>query len=288
MGRLDGKSTVITGGASGMGLATVERFLAEGASVVVGDLNEENGATMLQEAEQNGTADRLRFIKTDVSEEKDIEAMVAMAVNDFGRLDAIFNNAGIGGAIGPVTEVEVEHWDYTFAVLTRSVFLGIKHAARAMINQGDGGSIISTASIAGMRAGGGPMAYSAAKSAVINITQNSAMELAQHRIRVNCICPGMIFTPLMHRGNEERAESNMKRVQPWPDRGEGRHIAAAALYLADDDSEFVTGEAHVVDGGYNSSGTITQTSIVGPQHRHVGITHGSTGKAPDVRRLDES
>ena len=151
--RLDGKVVVITGGASGMGRATVFRFLTEGASVIIGDLNEETGRATMAEIEARGAANRAFFMVTDVAEESDIEALVDCATNEFQQLDCVFNNAGIGGAIGPISQTRVEEWDFTFNVLTRSVFLGIKHGARVMQAQGKGGSIISTSSIAGL--GGG-------------------------------------------------------------------------------------------------------------------------------------
>jgi NAD(P)-dependent dehydrogenase (short-subunit alcohol dehydrogenase family) len=288
MSRLAGKVAVITGGASGMGRATVMRFMSEGASVMVGDVNADALASLVADVARAGSDDRLRTMHVDVAQESDISAMFSGATQAFGKLDIAFNNAGIGGAIGPITELDVEHWDFTFAVLTRSVFLGTKHAARIMIEQGHGGAIVNTASIAGMGGGNGPTAYSAAKSAVISLTQNTALELAPHRIRVNCICPGMIFTPLMHRGDEARAEQSMRDIQPWPDRGEGQHIANAALYLTEDGSDFVTGQAHVIDGGYLANGRIADTAVAGVSGRFVGVTYGSTGKAPQVRKIEPS
>ena len=172
---LTDRVAVITGGASGIGKATVLRFLAEGAKVVVGDFNAENGQALVDEV---GDPDRLLFIRTDVAEEAEVEALIRAAVESFGGLDVLFNNAGVGGAFGPLTEISVEDWDRTFAVLVRSVFPGTKHAARVMIEQGRGGSIINTASVAGLGGGGGPLAYSAAKAAVINLTYGSAVELA--------------------------------------------------------------------------------------------------------------
>ena len=155
--RLAGKVAVITGGASGMGRDTALRFLQEGCKVVVGDLNEENGAQTLAMADAQGLADGVKFQKTDVAEEGDVAAMIETAVASFGRLDCIFNNAGVGGAFGPITDTEVEEWDYTMAVLVRGVFLGMKHAGRVLKQQGEGGSIINTASIAGMGGGAGPL-----------------------------------------------------------------------------------------------------------------------------------
>jgi len=289
-GKLEGKVAVVTGGASGMGRSTVFRFLEEGARVVVADLNEETGKETLELAGARGAGDRARFVRTDVAEESDIEAMIALAVSDFGRLDCVFNNAGIGGALGSVLETEVEDWDFTFAVLVRAVFLGIKHGGRVLKEQGDGGSIINTASVAGLSGGAGPVAYSAAKAAVINLSRAAAVELAEHRIRVNAICPGGILTPLIHRGNEAQARERLATLQPWPDVGTGEHIAGAALFLAGEDSEFVTGEALVVDGGLEAQGPslarrMREENGSSPAFDFVGVDKGSTGLPPVVRKL---
>ena len=284
--QLDGRVAVVTGGASGIGRATVLRFLAEGANVVMGDLNREAGDGLVAEV---GDAGRLAFIRTDVAEEHDVAALVGAAVERHGRLDVVFNNAGIGGAFGPLTDIDVEHWDRTFAVLTRSVFLGIKHGARAMIGQGDGGSIINTASIAGLTGGGGPQAYSAAKAAVVNLTYNAAMELAPHRIRVNAICPGVIFTPLAIGRNVGALAHTVDVMQPWPDRGRSEDIAGAALWLAGDDSTFVTGEAIRVDGGL-LAGTRMAAGVDprGTWQRYTGFTAGTTGQPTEKRAITTS
>ena len=285
--RLKNRIAVITGGASGMGKATVLRFLAEGAQVVIADYNATTGAAALAEADAAGFAANVRFIKIDVAREADIEAMIACAVSNFGGVDIVFNNAGVGGAIGALTETTVADWDYTFDVLAKGVFLGIKHAARAMRAQGRGGAIINTASIAGLSGDGGPLVYSAAKAAVINMTKSAAVELAVDRIRVNAICPGFIATPLADGGNPERTRAAFATSQPWPEYGRGEHIAGAALFLASDDAQFVTGESLVVDGGLTAAGpdlskkfpkTSARTSRV------AGITKGSTGEAPELRR----
>ena len=148
MGKLSGKVAIVTGGASGMGRATVMRFLGDGAKVVVGDLNEANGAETVAVARAAGHGDSIAFLRCDVSREADVAALVSDAVKRFGRLDIAFLNAGVGGAFGPIGETSVEDWDYTFAVLVRSVFLGMKHASAAMRKMGDGGVILVTASIA--------------------------------------------------------------------------------------------------------------------------------------------
>ncbi len=287
--RLEGKTAIVTGGASGMGLATVHRWLDEGASVICGDLNVDNGRAVEAEVAERGQADRFRFTRTDVTVEDDVAAMTDLAIEAFGRLDVVFNNAGAGGAFGPITEQEVEAWDQTFAILVRSVFLGTKHAARVLIPQGEGGSIINTASVAGMAGGGGPQAYSAAKAAVISLTQTTAVELAPHEIRVNAICPGIIYTPLMHGGKEDQADEVIAELQPLPGRGEGDDIAAMATFLASDESRFVTGAEHLVDGGLIAAGTRISTRLHHSRnlHRIAGMAYGSTGQPATVRHLPD-
>ena len=286
-GQLESKVAIVTGGASGMGLATVRRFLEEGASVVVGDLNSDNGRQLLEELSADGYDEKVRFTVTDVSVEDDVAAMTELALDAFGRLDIVFNNAGIGGAFGPITELGVDDWDTTFHVLVRSVFLGTKHAAKVLIEQGQGGSIINTASIAGMGGGAGPQAYSAAKAAVVSLSKTTAVELAPHDIRVNAICPGVIFTPLMHSGNEEQAEEVIEEIQPLSKRGEGSDIAGMAVFLAGDDSLFVTGQEHIVDGGLLASGPrmIGRLHNSRNLHRMAGMAYGSSGQVPTFRRL---
>ncbi|MBT3370829.1 MAG: glucose 1-dehydrogenase [Rhodospirillaceae bacterium] len=286
-GRLADKVAVITGGASGMGQATVYRFLAEGAKVVIGDLNAETGAATMAEITKRGAADRAAFMVTDVAEEADVEALVACATDKFGRLDCIYNNAGIGGAIGPISDTRVEEWDFTFNVLVRSVFLGMKHAARVLQDQGEGGSIISTSSVAGLGGGGGPHAYSAAKAAVANLTRAVSGELANYRIRVNAIAPGVITTPLFHAGRAEKAEAMATRIVPWPRLGTGEDIAAMAVYLASDESEYVTGQNMVVDGGVTAAGpNLWGYGPDSPILRKSGVTHGSTGVDNDIRDVE--
>ncbi len=256
MGRLDGKVAVITGAASGIGRATAIRFAGEGAAVVIADLNDEGGEAAVRDCKEN--AGRAVFQKTDVSAEAEIKALIARAIKEFGRLDIMFNNAGLGGAIGPIDETTVENWDKSMAILLRSVFLGMKFAIPEMRKAG-GGSIISTASVAGLRGGAGPHAYSAAKAAVINLTRSVALEVGKDRIRVNCICPGGINTPLINTrlpGGEAVAEQFLALIQPIPRAGHPHDIAAMALFLASDDSEWVTGTAMVVDGGLTAGGTI--------------------------------
>jgi NAD(P)-dependent dehydrogenase (short-subunit alcohol dehydrogenase family) len=252
MGKLDGKVAVITGAASGMGRASAIRFAKEGAAVVVTDLNDEGGASTVAECKSGGG--KAVFHRVDVSSEADIKGAVDRAVREFGRLDIIFNNAGLGGATGPLEKVTADNWDRTMAILLRAVFLGIKYSVPEMRKVG-GGSIISTSSVGGLRGSGYLAAYCAAKAAVINLTQSAAIEYGHDHIRVNCICPGGVNTPLIYAGSKggyEESEKNMARMQPIPRAGRPEDIANMALFLASEEAEWITGTAMVVDGGMNT------------------------------------
>ncbi|HKA55471.1 MAG TPA: SDR family oxidoreductase [Candidatus Binatia bacterium] len=289
--KLKDKIAVITGGASGMGRATVLRFIDEGARVVVADYNQQNGQETVKLVGNAGHADKVRFIRTDVAKEADVKAMIDCAVSEFGRLDIVFNNAGVGGVIGPVWDIEEEEWDYTFDVLVKGVFFGIKHGAQVMRKQGQGGVMINTASTAGLSGGSGPLVYSAAKAAVINLTRAAAVQLAPDRIRVNAICPGGILTGLTDQGNPEAAAKSLAAFQPWPEHGRGEHIAGAALFLASEDAGFVTGEALVVDGGLTAIGPDMwrRSGIAQEAQAHRSrVNRGSTGEGTTVRPIRQS
>ncbi len=249
MRRLDKRVAVITGAASGIGRATAIRFAGEGAAVLIADLNQEGGEATVRDCKENG-GDAI-FQRADVAQEADIQAAIARAVKEFGRLDIIYNNAGLGGAVGPIEQITAENWDRTMAILLRAPFLGIKHAAPEMRKVG-GGSIISTASVAGLRGGPGLHAYCAAKAGVINLTRSASLELAKDKIRVNCICPGGINTPLIYNripGGGEVASQFLSLFQPIRRAGRPDDIAAMALFLASDDAEWISGQAMIVDGG---------------------------------------
>jgi NAD(P)-dependent dehydrogenase (short-subunit alcohol dehydrogenase family) len=253
MGRLDGRTAVITGGASGIGEATVRLFVEEGAHVVIADVEDERGRRLAGEL-----GERVVYVHTDVREESQVAATIAEAVARFGRLDCLFNNAGAAGVRGGIEEIPAAGFDDTMAVLVRAVLFGMKHAAPVMRQQGSG-SIVNTASVAGLRAGYGPHIYSAAKAAVIQLTRTVALELAVSGVRVNCVCPGGIATPIfgvslgMGREAAEATVPIMKGAlaafQPLGRSGLPEDIARAVLWLAGDESGFVTGHALVVDGG---------------------------------------
>ncbi|MFJ9381724.1 SDR family NAD(P)-dependent oxidoreductase [Streptomyces sp. NPDC101455] len=243
---------VVTGGASVIGRKTVDRLVADDWNVLVADFNGIAGEALLAEFDGERAA-RIDFVPTDVFDEAQVEAAVTRAVDRFGGLDAMVNNAGVGGAFGPITEVEVEDWGYTFAVVTRGVFLGTKHAARVMKAAGRGGAIVNTASLAGISGGAGPQAYSAAKAGVINFTRAVAVELAPHRIRVNSVSPGFIRTPILGSG-AKHMEKLLGGVQPWPEVGEPSDVASVIVFLLGADSGFVTGESINVDGGVTAAG----------------------------------
>lgn len=251
--RLADKVAVITGGASGIGEATVRLFVAEGASVVIADIQDNRGRSLAGEL-----GARAAYRHTDVSAEADVKAAIDEAVSRFRRLDCLFNNAGYAGASGPIADIAVDGFDATIGVLLRGVFLGMKHAAPVMKRQGSG-SIISTASVAGLGTGFGPHVYSAAKAAVIHLTRSVAMELGESGVRVNCICPGGIATPIFGKAlglPSEQADATvplmkgfLEQLQPIKRPGIPDDIAQAALWLASDESTFVNGHALVVDGG---------------------------------------
>jgi NAD(P)-dependent dehydrogenase (short-subunit alcohol dehydrogenase family) len=254
--RMQDKVAVITGGASGIGRRTAERFVEEGGRVIIADIRDAQGEQVC--AALGGDA-KARFIRCDVLEEADIAAAVALAGSVWGRLDLMFNNAGRGGVPDPLETMPIEGWDWTMDLLVRSVMLGIKHAAAPMKAQG-GGAIVNTASIAGLIPGSTTAAYGVAKAAVVFLTKSAALELAEHRIRVNCVCPGAIATPIFGRGLNlpsqldaavaDRAAATLDAFQPLPRGGRADDIAEGVLYLTDDRAGFVTGHALVIDGGF--------------------------------------
>ena len=252
--RLEGRKALVTGGASGIGAAIARRLAAEGASVVIGDL-QEGGATDLVALHPG----RCAWRRTDVLFEDDVAGLVAEAEAQFGGLDVLFNTAGYGGTIARVDELNLESVDRSIGVLLRGVICGYKHGVAAMKRRG-GGSIISTASVAGLIGGGAPLIYSTCKAAVIHLARSAAVELAGFNIRSNAICPGSIATQLLSRAfgvAKDEAETfraflaeRAAAGQRIPLIGQPEDIARTALFLASDASAFVTGQAIAVDGGF--------------------------------------
>lgn len=254
-GRLDGKVAVITGGASGIGAATVRRFVDEGARVVLGDLQDGPGEDL---AASLGAAALYRH--ADVAREADVAALVAAAVDTWGRLDVMYNNAGFVGATGPFETTSVDEYDRTMDVLLKSVFLGIKHAAPVMKAQRSG-SIVSTSSVCGLMPSIGTHLYNVAKAGVVMMTKSAALELAEFDVRVNCVCPGYVATGLAAGANLselgpeaterrlDKARERMSHSQPIQRMGEPEDVAAVVTFLASDESAWLTGTAQVIDGG---------------------------------------
>jgi NAD(P)-dependent dehydrogenase (short-subunit alcohol dehydrogenase family) len=271
MGRFEGRVALVTGGASGIGERTTRLLAEEGARVLVADLSRERGRAVAASLGKSAA-----FCETEVSREDQVRAAVAAAVAAFGRLDVLVNNAGFGGALGPLESTPVEEWDVTFAVLVRGPFLGMKHAVPALRAAG-GGAVVNIASVAGQVGGFGPHAYSAAKAALIQLTRSAALELAEQAIRVNAICPGFIATPLatnaVGRPAERVAQAKpaMARAQPIARPGEPEDIAQAVLWLASDAASFVTGQTLVVDGGLTAGRRWSEQPEFFRQHRPLRV-----------------
>lgn len=254
MNKLDGKTAVITGGASGIGEATTRLFIKEGANVLIADIDDQKGAALAEELGQSAA-----YKHTNAIDEEAVAQTLAHAVDHFGRLDFLFNNVG-GGANTPaqIEKIPDKAYQHIMNLSLRSAFLGIKHAAPIMKRQGSG-SIANNASIAGITAGYATHLYSAAKAAVIQLTRSVAMELGESNIRVNCICPGPVITPLlvnMFGIPEEHFEDRFELLktaftynQPLRRPCYPEDIAEAALWLAADQSGFINGHALVIDGG---------------------------------------
>ena len=255
--RLENHVAVVTGGARGIGAGIVRRFVEEGARVVFSDLLNQEGKVLEDELGQNAA-----FYRADATSASDTEALIRFAVERFGGLDCVVNNAGAGGEGGPIAETSVEGFDRSIALLLRGPFLGIKYGVPRMQS---GGAIINIASVAGLAGGWAPHAYTAAKFGVVGLTKSVALELAERGIRVNAICPGAIataiFAPVAGELSPELIERTPDIVEPWLAEGVplGRSgfpsdIAGVALWLASDESSFVTGHTLVVDGGLTAGG----------------------------------
>ena len=248
--RLEGKTAVITGAASGFGRAAARRFVAEGARVVLGDIQEVEGAAVAEELGENAV-----FVRCNVTAEADVAALVDAAVENFGRLDVMYNNAGVVGAVGPVAETPLEEWQRTLDIHLNGSFLGCKHAARVMMGQ-QSGSIINMASTAGLLGGQGPHAYATCKHGLIGLTKNVAVELGQYGIRANCIAPGSMATTMVAQlisgdpNDIEGTKARLAKISPLNGRaGVAEDVANAALWLASDESGYTSGMTLTTDAG---------------------------------------
>jgi NAD(P)-dependent dehydrogenase (short-subunit alcohol dehydrogenase family) len=287
MGKLEGKVAVVTGAASGLGRASAIRFAREGAAVVVADLNSQGGELIVSEIAAIGG--RAVYQRSDVTNESDIKALIDRAMREYGRLDITYNNAGVIGALGSIESTTEAEWDKTFAILSKAVFFGIKHSAAPMRKSG-GGSIISTASIAGLSGSFRFHAYSAAKASVINLTRTAALELGKDKIRVNCICPGVINTPLVYGalpGGKEALDPMLAKAQAIQRAGDAEDIANMAAFLASDEAAWVTGAAMVVDGGF-MAGTPFSLAAAEPQPMATGYSGPSFQRWADPSRTKKS
>lgn len=258
-----GKVFVVTGGGSGIGRGIVLRCLQDGASVVVCDKSAEAGAATVEDAKQIDAGGRVRFVEGDVTSEETIVGLMDAAVETFGDLDCVVNNAGHGMSTDVVTELSLADWEAAHALLARAPFLGTKYGARKMISLGHGGSIVNMSSIAGLSAGAGPLGYTTFKAAVINFTRGAAVELAPSGIRVNSISPGLVLTPLTaYKGTEADAMAEVGAVyagmQPLREHGRPEFIAAGVAFLASDDARWVTGHNLVIDGGNSINNLISE------------------------------
>ncbi len=253
MGRLDGKVALITGGASGMGKVASQLFAREGAKVVLSDVAEEAGEAVAAAIRDGGA--QAAYVHADVSRASDAEAMVRFTVDTFGGLTVLYNNAGVfPERDGSVTETPEEVWDLTIGINLKGVYLGCRYGIPAMIQSG-GGSIVNVASFVALMGAATPqIAYTASKGGVLSMTREIAVEFARRGVRANSLCPGPIETPLLQGllADPDRRQRRLVHI-PMGRFGQAEEIANAALFLASDESSYMTGTALVVDGGITAA-----------------------------------
>ena len=245
---MKGKTVIITGGASGIGAATVRLFANAGANVVVSDIDTQNGKKLVEEI--RSTKGIASFFKTDVSKPEEMEALVDFAVKTYGKIDIAVNNAGIGGEQNSIADMSVEGWQKVISINLNSLFYGLKYQISAMLKSG-GGSIVNITSILGAVGFAGSAGYSAAKHGIIGLTQTAALEYSSKNIRINAVGPGFIETPLLSAlGAEMKAQ--LVAMHPIGRLGKSEEVAELILWLGSEKSSFVTGSYYPVDGGYLS------------------------------------
>jgi NAD(P)-dependent dehydrogenase (short-subunit alcohol dehydrogenase family) len=279
------RSVLITGSASGIGKAATEVLLGQGWHVLGVDLNADAAYRLEDELALAGYGEQFACVHGDVANEDDITMAVQTAIDRYGSLDAVVNNAATQGAFGPVTDLHVEDWDRTFDLIVRGTFLGIKHAARVMKAAGSGGAIVNVASIAGSSGDAGPQAYSAAKAAVIHMTRVFATELGPDLIRVNSVSPGPTATALNPALSKHGLSAGLRSQQPLPRLAQPRDIATVIAFLLSDDARLVSGQDLAVDGGLLAAGA-RLGGVLGSDPRQlgsVGFMTGSTGQRTLVR-----
>ncbi|MBN8963386.1 MAG: SDR family oxidoreductase [Rhizobiales bacterium] len=253
MGRLEGKSVIITGAGSGIGRAASLLFTKEGAKLIAVDRTEGVKETVDQVRKAGGTAEA---VMADAGSEKDVIAYIDKALSTYGKLDAIWANAGISGGLIPLSEQTVDHWQEILRINLIGPFLAVKYAIPHMTKQGHG-SIVCTASVAGLKSGASGHPYAASKAGVISLVQTTAYSLSGTGVRINAVCPGLIETgmtkPVFDRAKERGTQDKIGQLNPLKRPGQPHELAAMGLFLASDEASYVNGQAFPVDGGLTAS-----------------------------------
>jgi NAD(P)-dependent dehydrogenase (short-subunit alcohol dehydrogenase family) len=261
MGRLEGKSVIITGAGSGIGRAASLLFTREGAKLIAVDRAESIRETVELVRKAGGTAEA---VVADAGTEKDVIAFVEKAVSTYGRLDAVWANAGVSGGLVPLAEQTVEHWQEILRINLIGAFLAVKHSIPHMVKQRHG-SIVCTASVAGLKSGASGHPYGASKAGVISLVQTTAYSLSGTGVRINAVCPGLIETgmtkPIFDRARERGTEGKIGQLNPLKRAGQPHELAAMGLFLASEEASYVNGQAIPVDGGLTASMPYTGNPI---------------------------